>query len=48
MEITSIGLGSWAIGGHTWGGQDDDESIAAIHAALVQRPELTVLEFDDA
>ena len=33
-DISSIGLGAWAIGGHMWGGQDDRESIAAIHAAL--------------
>ena len=23
MQISSIGLGTWAIGGHMWGGQDD-------------------------
>ena len=34
FEITSIGVGSWAIGGHLWGGQDDAQSTAAIHAAL--------------
>jgi aryl-alcohol dehydrogenase-like predicted oxidoreductase len=34
MEITSIGVGSWAIGGHLWGGQDDNSSIDAIHAAV--------------
>ncbi len=34
LEITSIGIGTWAIGGHLWGGQDDALSIAAIHAAL--------------
>jgi len=34
FEITSIGVGTWAIGGHLWGGQDDAPSIAAIHAAL--------------
>ena len=34
MEITSIGVGSWAIGGHSWGGQDDTSSVGAIHAAL--------------
>ena len=33
-EITTIGLGSWAIGGHMWGGQDDALSTEAIHAAL--------------
>ncbi len=27
-------LGSWAIGGWMWGGQDDRESIRAIHSAL--------------
>jgi aryl-alcohol dehydrogenase-like predicted oxidoreductase len=34
MEISTIGLGTWAIGGHMWGGQDDAQSVAAIHAAL--------------
>jgi aryl-alcohol dehydrogenase-like predicted oxidoreductase len=33
-EITTIGLGSWAIGGHMWGGQDDAASTQAIHAAI--------------
>jgi len=38
MHITSVGFGSWAIGGggwvYGWGPQDDSESIAAIHRAL--------------
>lgn len=38
LEITRVGLGAWAIGGSGWQGgwgpQDDDESIAAIHAAV--------------
>src|SRR3954465_1565926 len=34
FEISTIGLGSWAIGGHMWGGQDDQRSIDAIHAAV--------------
>jgi aryl-alcohol dehydrogenase-like predicted oxidoreductase len=35
FEITSVGVGSWGIGGHLWGGgQDDRDSIAAIHAAV--------------
>jgi aryl-alcohol dehydrogenase-like predicted oxidoreductase len=34
LEISRIGLGTWAIGGHMWGGQDEAESRAAIHAAL--------------
>ena len=35
FEITTIGVGSWAIGGMQWGGhQDDRDSIAAIHAAV--------------
>lgn len=33
-EISTIGLGTWAIGGFQWGGQDDQRSIEAIHAAL--------------
>jgi aryl-alcohol dehydrogenase-like predicted oxidoreductase len=38
IHITPIGFGAWAIGGGDWqfgwGGQDDTESIAAIHRAL--------------
>src|SRR6201996_5485924 len=38
MELTPIGFGSWAVGGgdwqFSWGPQDDQDSIAAIHKAL--------------
>ncbi len=34
FEITTIGLGTWAIGGRQWGPQDDEASIGAIHAAI--------------
>jgi aryl-alcohol dehydrogenase-like predicted oxidoreductase len=38
MMITPLGVGAWAMGGggwqFAWGPQDDDQSIAAIHAAL--------------
>jgi aryl-alcohol dehydrogenase-like predicted oxidoreductase len=38
LMITPIGFGAWAIGGSgwefAWGGQDDSQSIAAIHEAL--------------
>jgi aryl-alcohol dehydrogenase-like predicted oxidoreductase len=38
MELTPIGFGSWAICGadwqFSWGPQDDNDSIAAIHKAL--------------
>jgi aryl-alcohol dehydrogenase-like predicted oxidoreductase len=38
MELSPIGFGSWAIGGgdwqFSWGPQDDNDSIAAIHKAL--------------
>ncbi len=38
MELTPVGVGAWAMGGggwaFSWGPQDDDESIAAIHTAL--------------
>ena len=38
IQLTSIGLGAWAIGGgdwqYAWGPQDDNDSIAAIHRAL--------------
>jgi aryl-alcohol dehydrogenase-like predicted oxidoreductase len=38
LEITPIGVGAWAMGGggwaFAWGPQDDNESVAAIRAAL--------------
>jgi aryl-alcohol dehydrogenase-like predicted oxidoreductase len=38
LFITPVGFGAWAIGGSgwefAWGGQDDRDSIAAIHEAL--------------
>ncbi|HVN93510.1 MAG TPA: aldo/keto reductase [Terracidiphilus sp.] len=38
LELTPIGLGTWAIGGgnwsNAWGPQDDADSIAAIHRAI--------------
>src|SRR5580658_1191515 len=38
LNITTIGIGAWAIGGGQWqfgwGPQDDNQSIAAIHAGL--------------
>jgi len=37
LELTTVGLGTWAIGGpwqFGWGQQDDDEAVAAIQSAL--------------
>jgi aryl-alcohol dehydrogenase-like predicted oxidoreductase len=38
LQISSIGFGAWAVGGgdwqYSWGSQDDNESIAAMHRAL--------------
>ena len=35
LEVSRIGLGTWAIGGGSWWGDNDDaESIRTIHAAL--------------
>src|SRR5260370_22519475 len=38
LKITPIGVGAWAMGGSgwafAWGPQDDEESLAAIRAAL--------------
>ena len=39
MNLTTVGLGTWAMGGpweYGWGPQDDDEAVAAIVAALDQ------------
>ncbi|WPU24605.1 aldo/keto reductase [Cedecea neteri] len=32
--VSRIGLGTWAIGGSMWGGSNDEQSIATLHAAL--------------
>ncbi|CAD7776886.1 Aldo-keto reductase YhdN [Candidatus Methanoperedenaceae archaeon GB50] len=34
LNISRIGLGTWAIGGWLWGGTDEKTSIRTIHAAL--------------
>lgn len=34
LEVSRVGIGTWAIGGWMWGGTDDAQSIAAIRAAL--------------
>lgn len=34
LEVSRIGFGCWAIGGHGYGNVDDSESIKAIHKAL--------------
>src|SRR5213080_2781285 len=38
LQITTLGLGTWAMGGgnwsNGWGEQDDKESLATIHRAL--------------
>jgi aryl-alcohol dehydrogenase-like predicted oxidoreductase len=33
-QVSEIGFGAWGIGGGAWGGADDTESMAALHAAL--------------
>lgn len=34
MEVSRIGLGTWAIGGWKWGGSEERKSIKTIHRAL--------------
>jgi aryl-alcohol dehydrogenase-like predicted oxidoreductase len=34
FEVSRVALGTWAIGGWMWGGTDEAESIATIHAAV--------------
>jgi aryl-alcohol dehydrogenase-like predicted oxidoreductase len=34
IEVSRIGLGTWAIGGWMWGGTDERQSINTIHAAI--------------
>lgn len=34
IKASVVGLGSWAIGGWSWGGTNESEAIKAIHASL--------------
>lgn len=34
IMCSRVGLGTWAMGGWMWGGNDDDDAIRSIHAAL--------------
>jgi aryl-alcohol dehydrogenase-like predicted oxidoreductase len=34
LEVSRVGLGTWAIGGWMWGGTDDRESVTTIHTAV--------------
>src|SRR3979490_105439 len=36
LEVSRIGIGTWAIGGWMWGGSEEKESIETIRAALDQ------------
>jgi methylglyoxal reductase len=36
IEVSAVGFGAWVTGGWMWGGADDRQSIAAMHAALDQ------------
>jgi methylglyoxal reductase len=34
IEVSPVAFGAWAIGGWMWGGADQQQAVAAIHAAL--------------
>ena len=36
IKVSRVALGTWAMGGWMWGGTDQRESVATIHAALHQ------------
>jgi aryl-alcohol dehydrogenase-like predicted oxidoreductase len=36
LKVSRVALGTWAMGGWMWGGTDQRESVATIHAALRQ------------
>jgi aryl-alcohol dehydrogenase-like predicted oxidoreductase len=36
LKVSRVALGTWAMGGWMWGGTDQGESVATIHAALDQ------------
>ena len=33
-QVSEVGFGAWGIGGRDWGGADETEAMAALHAAL--------------
>jgi len=43
LEVSRIGLGTWAIGSWMWGGTDEEESIKTIHAAVERDINLIVM-----
>ena len=34
IQVSAVGFGAWAIGGWMWGGADENDAVAAIHASL--------------
>ncbi len=34
LEVSEVSIGLWAVGGDAWGPVDDEESVAAMHAAF--------------
>src|SRR6202140_3977671 len=34
LKVSSVAIGTWAIGGWMWGGTDEAESVSTIRAAL--------------
>src|ERR1700751_4057655 len=34
LNLSRVGLGTWAIGGWMWGGTDEEESVKTIHTAV--------------
>jgi aryl-alcohol dehydrogenase-like predicted oxidoreductase len=42
LQVSRIGLGTWAMGGWMWGGTDEQESIATIHSAIDR--EITLID----
>ena len=34
LEISEVGLGTWAIGGWWWGGTDDEKAIETVRRAI--------------
>ena len=50
LSITPVGYGSWAIGGSgwqfAWGKQNDNDSVAAIHRAVVAAAAVHLTQWD--
>ena len=34
LQISQVALGTWVFGGHFWNGANENDCVAAVHAAI--------------